>query len=191
MYGERSSRTACFCLLSREARDLLHEDGNVCADCYLLSSVPRATMHSLCFTFVSFSPPPPLALSLFASLIIVNNSFLGPREWGDVSDLALSSTWHLSQRAIVKYRVEKRNKRILRPPLPNCIGNLHGNRAESGAKYRSVSIDISGRMRANIPRLALLSPSNMQHRGIWSKDETVSYLSIIVDCDSRYVILSG
>lgn len=145
---KRSSRAAFFSLESREARESLHEDSNVCADCYLLivSSVPRTTTRFLCFTFVS--------LALFRLLSLQSITPF----WGRENE-ATYLTWHYHQRGISLSELSqntawRRNKRIPRPPLPNCIGNLHSNRAESGAKYRSASIDISGPcicMRANIP----------------------------------------
>lgn len=53
------------------------------ADCYLFSFAPCNSV------FLLFHLPVSLGF------IIVNNSFLGPRERGDVSDLALSSTRHI------------------------------------------------------------------------------------------------
>lgn len=125
-----------------------------CADCYLLSSVPCNNAFPL------------FHLRLSLGVIIVNNSFLGPRERGDAF-----LAWHYHQRGIslpLSWRniievVESNggNKRIpmlcWTPPTASAIYIV--TEPNLGRKYRSASIDagccrcIYVCMRVNISRI--------------------------------------
>lgn len=135
---------------------------------------------------VSFVPPPSLGF------IIVNNSFLGPREWGDVSDLALSSAWHLSQWVNVEYGGNKRIPMLYGTP-PTVLAiyivtepNL-GRNMDPWISMSPASVPACVYVPINILRIMSLSPNTMQYRFRRSKNETMlhSQLEIMID-DTRF-----